>query len=346
MLQTFSGTGLANTGILEEKMRESIWIAWERQRRSVELARQFKCRLYIFEESGLLRYPISVLKTVRLLLAQKPTKLFVQNPSMVLAALACFYGKLTGTLVIVDRHTTFMLDRQYKKSLGLLIFKLLHRYTIRVADGTIVTNQFLAGLVSDLGGNAYVLPDKLPHLEQQKSIPLMPGCNILLISSFGKDEPIMDVLSAMESLQNEGVNVYITGNCTKLSENVRASAPRNVVFTGFVDEQEFVDMLFSVDIVMALTTAENCLLCGCYEGVSARKPLITSNKRVLREYFEDAVFVDNSEAGIASGIRAVVERLDSHKSQVEEIRSRIDAKWQRSYQEVEHFVGANKEIVA
>ncbi len=312
-------------------MRDAIWIAWETQRRSIELARAFDCDLFIFDYSGRLRYPRSIFKTGAVLLRRRPQRLYVQNPSMVLATLACLYGKLTGRPVIVDRHTTFRLGKKAEKTPRVLLFNLLHRFTIKAADLTIVTNAFLAGIVRELGGRPGILPDRLPALRQSQRLELRAGHNILLISSFGKDEPIAEVLAAMRQLQQVGVNLFITGNDQKLPASLRTSAPDNVVFTGFMPEQQFVDMLFSVDSVMTLTTAEYCMLCGCYEGVAAGKPLITSDRQVLRDYFSDAIFVDNTARGIGDGIREVVSNTGTWQLKTATMQARIAAEWQTSY---------------
>ena len=91
-------------------------------------------------------------------------------------------------------------------------------------------------------------------------------------------------------------------------------------------------MIYSVDAVMALTTAEHCMLCGCYEAVSAEKPLITSNTKVLVEYFKNAIFVDNSPEQIATAIKEAID----NKTQKEEL-CRLDKKeiqkyWNDRYQ--------------
>ena len=97
------------------------------------------------------------------------------------------------------------------------------------------------------------------------------------------NEPIEEVLTAMLSLQEQNVFLYVSGNYKKLSKSVRNRAPSNFIFTEYyLPDEALVSLLYSVDMAMALTTAYFCVLCGCYEAVAAEKPLITSNKNVLR----------------------------------------------------------------
>lgn len=316
-----------------------VWIAWEWQRRSVELARHFGCEFHAIVLDGLFRYPISILRTLRIL-ARRPQILFVQNPSMILATLACAVGCITRTPVVVDRHSTFLLGRRYRNTPRILLFKLLHRFTLRAATLTLVTNEFLAARVRALGGRAFILPDKLPELKPTRPQAWPGGRHLLMISSCSRDEPIPEVLAAMRELSAEEIRLHISGNHRKLDESVRRAAPPNVEFTGFLPEQDFVDLLLSVRAVLALTTAKHCLLCGCYEAVAAGKPLLTSASDELREYFDGALCVENTSAAIATGIRRVVSEEAHWTRQALASRERIAAVWSRRAASLESWLQA------
>jgi glycosyltransferase involved in cell wall biosynthesis len=316
-------------------LQKRVWITWERQRRSIELAKKFHCELFIIEDEGIMKYPLSLLKTVMILQRTKPDILFVQNPSMILATFACLYKLIRNVKVVVDRHTTFLLTRKYKNTPRIILFKLLHRFTIRKADLTIVTNDFLADLVQKLNGRSFVLPDKLPELSNDKQITFQGKRNILLISSFGIDEPIQEAIESMKSLIEEDTYLYITGNFKKLEKSIYEKVPRNVIFTGYLGEQQFIDTLFSVDAVMVLTTADHCMLCGCYESVAAEKPLITSEKKVLTEYFKGAVFVRNSPKEITVGIRELINNKDLYQSKIVKLKHELTSEWEKQFSDLE-----------
>lgn len=323
---------------LSAKMNKRIWISWEKQRRSIELAHHFGCDLFIFEYAGILRYPKSTWHTLLVLRREKPKLFFVQNPSMFLATLACIYGRLTSTFIVVDRHTTFLLTRKPRNTPRTIIFKLLHRFTLRFADLTVVTNEFLADIVRSFRGRPFVLPDKLPLLAVTEKIQLKGEKNILLISSFGADESIEEVLAAMSLLQRDNVFLYISGNYNKLNKSIRDRAPHNVIFTGFLSDEKFVTLLLSVDFVMALTTSSYCMLCGCYEAVSACKPLITSKKKELQDYFVGAVFVDNTRNDIFNGIMRVLSNITQYTNQVVLLKKNLDVSWAKQYADLEEYL--------
>jgi glycosyltransferase involved in cell wall biosynthesis len=316
-------------------VQKRLFIAWETQRRSGELARQLRCEFHVLDERAWQRYPRSIWATLNLLRQSNPDVLIVQNPSMVLAAVACVVKVLTGLPVVVDRHTTFLLDRRYPNTPAMLVFRLLHKFTIRLADITIVTNEFLAGLVRDAGGRPVVLPDRLPEFQHPGSMTLDGTRNVLLIASHGIDEPIEEAVNAMRSLTQAGVRLYITGKSSSVRAALRRTAPPNVVFTGFLSEEDFIGMLHSVDAVVVLTTAEACMLCGCYEAVAAGAPLVTSNKKALRDYFTEAIFVDNTPEGIAAGIGEALANGSHYRERIGLLRDRLTREWSGQYSHLE-----------
>jgi glycosyltransferase involved in cell wall biosynthesis len=242
--------------------------------------------------------------------------------------------------LVVDRHTTFLLNKKDWGFIKLFIFRILHRFTIKYADITIVTNNYLSTLVRELGGKPFVLPDMIPELKYTRKEVLKGNFNILLISSFASDEPIVEILEAARLFEKEDIKIYITGNFKKLDKHLLQSAPSNVIFTGFLDEQDYINMLFSVDVIMVLTTSDACMLCGCYEAISAGKPLITSDKDVLTDYFTDAVFVNNSAGGIAEGIRKVFERRSDYQDRIMKLKTRLVPEWEERYDNLEGMIHA------
>jgi len=314
---------------------DRVWISWEIQRRSMELCRILGCSFYIFEYKGLLRYPKSFLKTFLILAKEKPSILFVQNPSMILAALACAIGKITPISIVVDRHTTFLLSNPKMPFLKRWSFMTLHRFTIRNAAITIVTNEYLARIVRSLKGTPFVLPDPLPAFSPVRSPVLKGKWKILVPSSFGKDEPIMNILEAARELEKDGVVFYISGNYRKFGYDLKNRIGPNVELTGFLPEQDYIDMLFSVDGVIALTKSTYCMLCGCYEAVAAGKPLITSNQSVLMEYFSDSIFVDNSPVEIVRAVRTLVSNAETYGERLRLLRLRISAQWEDKHKALE-----------
>lgn len=308
-----------------------IWITWETQRRSLTLARHLDCKLFIFDIEGFFRYPLCLLKTLFTLLIHRPGLLFVQNPSIVLAAFSCFYRSITGIKLVIDRHSNFRLNKPQSGSLPIWLFMRFHYYSLKHADLTIVTNNYMADLVKKAGGEAVVLPDKLPEFPVYCPDYHKESMRLLLISSFGSDEPVREVIEAFGMLKNKNCELFITGNFKKRISEIPGHLPPGLHLTGFIPDSQYIKLLISSDIILVLTRADYCMLCGCYEAVAAEKPLITSDKQVLREYFNHAVFVNNHPESIFQGITKVLKNPDYYKKKATVMKLDIEKRWNNHF---------------
>lgn len=326
-------------------MSARVWITWERQRRSRVLSEHFECTFHEIVEEGAMRYPRSILRTLRVLVRERPATLIVQNPSMILATVATLWGLVTRTFVIVDRHTTFPLSKKNPLNPRRVAFKALHRFTLRFADLTIVTNDFLADLVEGCGGTAFVLPDKLPDLEefQERRYPVSADArNVFLISSFATDEPIQEVIEGLSIVEEPPIHLYVSGNLKRAPAALVDSAPPNVTFTDYLPDADFNSLLCTADMVAVLTTMDHTMLCGCYEAVAAKRPLITSDKKVLRDYFEGAYFVDNSAPSIAAVLAQPSEEVAAARERIRSLGKRIRRTWDAEAEKLSKLIAGHE----
>ena len=316
--------------------RRAIWISWERHRRSRELARALSIPLYEIISAGprIWRRLICATRTVWLLVCARPSLLFVQNPSVQLAYIAGRLKPLLGYTLVVDRHSNFdFADTEHG------LFNHLSNYTIRKADLTIVTNEVVAGLVEGKGGRALVLQDLLPALRPCAPAPPDARTRVVYICSFLPDEPVEEMLGAAGRL-GEDFHVYVTGRATKEFEDLARSARPGLTFTGFIPEEEYVSLLCAASVVVVLTKRENTLLCGAYEGVSLRKPLVLSNQVVLREYFKKGVVLtENAPDSIEAAIRKAARERDRLGAELAELVPELKADWASRFEGLKSRLG-------
>jgi glycosyltransferase involved in cell wall biosynthesis len=158
--------------------------------------------------------------------------------------------------------------------------------------------------------------------------------NVLVISSFSDDEPLAEVMQAATLLDIPDVRLYVSGNPSRSPVDWASLAPENVVLTGYLSASDYVNLLFAVDAVMVLTTADHTMLCGCYEAMAAGKPLITSDKPVLVDYFRGAEFVAADAASILAGLQRVLADLARYRVRTAEMEARISRDWDRAFSEL------------
>lgn len=309
-------------------MKNKLWITWEIQQRNRSMSKALDCELHeiIFKSNRLTRYLRSIVTTIHIYLMKKPSIIFAQNPSIVLAIISILYGRLTNTLVVIDAHNAGINPLEGKN----MLVNLLSKYIIKFTQLTIVTNKSLSDHVIKLGGRSAILPDPLPdfnchnytrHHDRNTKI------NVLCISSWASDEPYLAVIEAGHYL-NSNINIHITGNSKGKEKKYPHAIPDNVILTGFLDETSYIHQLCSSDIAMVLTLRDDCMVCGAYESVTAETPMILSDTPALRTYFsETALYTENNAHSIADAINYAASNLVQLKAITTKSKTTILGKW-------------------
>lgn len=301
-----------------------IWITWENQRRNKGISGALGWELYeiIYEKTGIYRYFLSFIKTVHVILKENPKVVAAQNPSIVLALIVILLKKILGFNVLIDAHNSGLYPLEGRSAVMMFFSKMIQRY----ADLTLVTNESLRSVVESNGGNAFILPDKIPSAPEIDQIPLHGRVNIVFICTFGEDEPYTEVIKATGKLPDD-VYIYFTGNFKgKIDAD---SIPANVRMLGFVPDFEYWSLLSSADIIMDLTTREECLVCGAYEAIALSKPLILSDTKALKSYFnKGCIYVASNSDSIAQGIDKAIETSVEMSTDITELKQYLTIDWE------------------
>ena len=332
----------------EPPIAGAAWITWEHQRRNIGVSSGLGVPLFelAFKGGRVTRYMKSLLATGRVLTTKKPAVLFVQNPSIVLALTAVVWGRLRGRPVIVDAHNAGLTPFEGRSALLTRAAAFVSRH----ASLTIVSNAALTPIVDGYGGRPFVLPDPIPELPAGVAPDGAAGkLQVLFICTYASDEPYSAVVQAAGAFIDQA-QIYITGRLKPQDEELRQSAPPNVTFTGFVPEGRFIGLLRAADVVMDLTTRDNCLVCGAYEGVAAGKPLILSDSRATREYFsQGVVYTDNTPESIEQCLREALADRRRLAQEVAQLRTRLVEDWSRRSeilkQEIAQIRGQDSQIL-
>lgn len=304
---------------------ERLWISWEIHRRNRSLSARVGAELVEITAGGgrFVRYFRSIRKTISILRLRKPSIVFVQNPSIVLATLVILYSRFAPVTTIIDAHNAGLCPAE-----GESFFRQrLADWLMRHGHLTIVTNQSLADLVTRKGGTAMVIPDPLPSFpDAVDRLELRGRKNALFICTWASDEPYVECLMAAAHLPDDVV-LYVTGSGGDRAKKID-SIPSNVELTGFVPEEEFIRLLHSVDVAIDLTERENCLVCGAYEAMSATVPMVLSDKDALRSYFRcAALYCEHNPESIADSIMHAINSADSQRAAIVAHRATLERDW-------------------
>jgi glycosyltransferase involved in cell wall biosynthesis len=320
---------------------ETNWlaIAWAPySRRSEMFARELQGKLYCIHNLKFqspihapLKYILQAFRTLVVLVKEQPDAIHVQNPPFVCGLVVYFYSLFSKAKFVFEHHSA-VFNPVWDWALP------IQKFLARHASTNIVTNQHWAELIRSWGGDAIVMYDPFLDLPQGSPFPVKPGFNVAFASTFAQDEPVEAVVQAAALLPE--VNFYITGNTQKKPASIHASAPPNVVFTGFLDmNREYLGLLRAVDAVIVLTTRDFTLqLAGC-EAAALGKPVITTDWPYLKDVFpKGAVFVPNSPEGIRDGILGVQKNYQLLKEEVLILRAESRGEWDARLRQLKRSV--------
>lgn len=297
-------------------MKKTIFISWERHQRTRSFCKKLKIPLeeVLTTKKGISRYSECCIRTFKLIKKHNPKTLLIQNPSIVLAAFALTLKPFFGYKLIVDAHNEAIVPFNLNNILVRIIARLLMRWS----DLTLVTNDSLANIVIQNGGKAFILPDFLPALEFKpvtlelnQKLPL----HATLICTYAQDEPYLEVFKAARLLGDK-LQLNITGKIPRSLDN--KLVPPNVKLTGYLAEEDYWETLNNSHLIIDLTNMDDCLVCGAYEAIALKKPLLLSNNSASRKLFGYyAHHTQNIANAIANEITQVIDDYQSLAKKIE-----------------------------
>lgn len=273
-------------------------------------------------------------KTLRILFSEKPRTVFVMTPPVIACLPVWLYAKLAGAQYVIDAHSGAFLLPRWRP----LLF--LHRFFSRRAATTILTNPYLQEIVRRWGGRTAIVSDVPVCFPEPSPVALRGNFKITLVSTFDRDEPLDLFLQAAQDLPD--IQFYVTGSTARVDEKILTGKPKNVEFTGFLPDSQYVGLLLASDAVMCLTTLDHTMQRGAYEAIYLGKPVVMSNTELLRTAFsKGAVHVDNTAQAIVRGAREMRQNLEKYQREVQLLRLEKLEQWRRTEAELRALLDRN-----
>lgn len=253
---------------------DRVFIAWRvLSRRTADLAKELGLKLKVFKDDP--PYLKAYYDTKNYVRIARPNVVFAQLPQGPLLYLLAKLKKEINFFLVVDVHTAFLVYDSWK---GWILNWPFKKY-LNHADLILVHNESVLDLLpTHLKRKAIVLYDPMPRIDAATGTQL--GDSIVFPASWHKDEPIEFVLE--EYIKSETpFKIIITGK-PKRNEIVRKySVTGKVVFSGYLPDSQYFDLLAKARCVIAATTREYTMLSAVWEALSLDKPLIVSKTRTL-----------------------------------------------------------------
>ena len=249
------------------------------------------------------RYVLSAVITVHWLLRTRPRVVVVSCPPPFAGALVAAYAHMYGAAFILDAHPgSFSHRGQIWK-----FFVPLQRLLVRRALVTMVTEPCLAAIAREWGGDPLVFHEAPPSFQVSRPNGGMKDRpKVVFTTIFDPDEPLDVITTAACELAE--CDVIITGDDARLARRHRHRllAESHVQFTGWLEQPQYLKLIDSADVVVALTCDPYSVMRSAYEAIYLGKATVLSDTPTLRSYFSPSVFVENSPAAVVSGVRNVV----------------------------------------
>jgi len=298
---------------------KTMWLSWHYQARTRNIAKSLNVPVYeYFRNDDLLsRHLLSSLWTIKVLITRRPDNILIQYSFMLLLIIAIYkLLRFNKVIIIVDCHTKAL--RRKAKGLLNYIFWPLKKLSFYYANVTIISNTGLVPDIKKLHDNFIILPDKIPEVKINLVKPY-PFKYCVNISSFSVDEPFDEILELSEILK-EDIKIFWTGKYPQKVNKIKSNYT-NIEFTGYISFDEYYNLIANADCLLALTTEEDCLQSGAYEAISFEVPLVISNTKALRNYFQDAaIYTEHVPQSIAVAILQAMENASVIKTSMRELK--------------------------
>lgn len=261
-----------------------------------------------------LRYMIKDYKKIK---QELPKIIFVQAPPSYALIVPLLVKKFNKKVkVVCDLHNA-MTRNPWLSRLGTQ--KLLSYCDIIVVHNKVVYDNVINNkLFKKVDHNKIiVLEDKTPYFQKNTTYIDKHGINskplIFFPASFNMDEPILDVIKCAKNLPH--FQFIMTGNQKKLKRNFNVlpeDLPENVVITGWIENDEYIKLLFECDILLGLTIYNDIQMSVSNEGLGAEKVMVLSDTKALREIYKNgALYTKNDWKSIMKALEyAYNSRLD------------------------------------
>jgi hypothetical protein len=276
--------------------------------RAVDIAEALGGEAKAFNTLGIVRKPlipvrylVDSLRTALYLAVRRPRAVIITHPPLFPALIGFLYSRLARVPFVLDSHISAFGLAGDRLSKAMLPF---HAWLAPRAAATIVTGDELAEIALSWGAVPAIVHEPPVAWRVAPPRPLSGRPRILFTCLFAGDEPVAEVVEAARAVPE--FDVHVTGDLRRCPAALRASAPPNVRFVGFLGPDEFARAVGEADVVLSLSTERVSVMRTAYEAVYAERPLVLPERPLLRDLFPFAVHAEISPEGIEHGLRTAV----------------------------------------
>jgi glycosyltransferase involved in cell wall biosynthesis len=265
-----------------------------------------------------LRYVRDAITTWLAFRRAQPSVVLVITPPVFAPLTAFLWCALHRRPMVIDCHTTALHSRKWGWALP------VHRLLMWRAQAVIVHTEEAEAEVKGWTPRVVLVPDDLPE-----PVSILPQrsdtrASVLVAGSLDSGEPLRQTLEAARLIPE--VAVRLTGDPERVPVAVRASAPPNAVFTGWLEYPRFLAELMTAEVVAAFSTDPGIMNRAAFEAVALGRPLVLTDLPGLRRRFgEAALFTPNDPPAMARTLRKAIEERVELAERSRRLQARLRA---------------------
>lgn len=286
-----------------------------------------------------LAYLVKSMRMWRLLSREDPKTVLVITPPVFSPLVAWLWCAVHRRTLVVDCHTGAFHSNRWAWA------RPLHRVLLRRAKAVLLHTDELRDLVQTWGAPALLVPDDLPLPSEAAPVAVPAGTTrVMVAGSLDANEPVAITIDAARLLP--GVEFRFTGDPAIIPAAVRAQAPPNAVFTGYLAYPLFLGELLSADVVAVFSTDPRIMNRAAFEAVGLGCPLVLSDLPAVRERFGTAaLFSANERGAMASTIAQAIKAKAELAALSVGLQAALRSQRERAVEELQSIIDSDREPV-
>jgi glycosyltransferase involved in cell wall biosynthesis len=264
-------------------------------------------------------YVFSSILTIIKILRAKPKSVILQLTQGPILFLFIILKKLIKFKLIGDVHSGFLIYLNLKgKILNFTFSKLIDHL-----DLIIVHNKEILKIISKKN-KTFLLYD--PLINDVEELKIRKNKTFVFVPIMKKpDEPIRELIKASEELKSD----FLFISTGKKIENIK--------YLGYLSYENYLKVLKTCDIVLALTKREFTLLSIIFEAISLGKPIIASETLTIKNFLKDNALYTNHE-NLAEKIKEMKMKKEIYKERITKIRNEIEKIEKINLEKIKKFI--------
>lgn len=306
--------------------KKTLFIVWKAYQRRVDsisdyLDLSIVYYHYHWEEKSkwlkALSYILKSIETVIDLIKYRPAFVFVQLPPTPVLYLVGIYCAIMRKPYVADCHNAMFLEWWINWPLA--------KYLLRKASAVIVHNKNLIQYSNESGIQTITVRDPLPLAKQISKTGVLNRFNLksreymIVPWNLASDEPIEEFIEAVKLIPER--KFAMTWFYERLPEYLKKNLPDNLIFTDYLEINEFNDLFANAGAAISLTDQQGTQPSAAAEAIAFDIPIVLSDTETARNLYKNApVFVHNDRKSIANGILEVFNNHSSYELKVKNFK--------------------------